>query len=130
MIYLEHCFIKPSFGIIKLLNKNLSSECLINLQKIVPGINDVASKYPEIAKEAYQRGLSSVMPGDHEKKKWICKMDHIWDASPNSRTNTSISRVGSGCPASSELGFEKNQPAWIYWMEREEEQQIGISNNV
>ena len=97
--------------------------------KVLEGFNDLETRCPEVAAEAYKWDPSKIMPGDHEKKKWICSFGHIWEASPNSRTNTSI-RGGSGCPECSETGFKKSQSAWIYLMEREGEQQIGISNNL
>ncbi len=97
--------------------------------KVLEGFNDLETRCPEVAAEAYKWDPSKIMPGDHEKKNWICSFGHIWEASPNSRTNTSI-RGGSGCPECSETGFKKSQSAWIYLMEREGEQQIGISNNL
>ena len=98
-------------------------------KKHLKGFNDLETRCPEVAAEAYKWDPSKIMPGDHEKKNWICSFGHIWKASPNSRTNTSI-RGGSGCPECSETGFKKSQSAWIYLMEREGEQQIGISNNL
>ncbi len=62
-------------------------------QQVLAGFNDLKTKFPEIAKEAYGWDPSTVVAGTDKIKKWICSSDHIWDVSPNSRTSNN-----TGCP--------------------------------
>ena len=65
---------------------------------VVPGINDLASQFPEIAKEFHpikNTGLraSSLTAGSAQRVWWQCSTcGHEWRATVTSRTN------GSGCP--------------------------------
>ena len=67
---------------------------------LLVGINDLATKYPEIAKEwNYEKNTNllpqDIRPGSHKKYWWKCsKCGHEWLASPNNRTNHN-----SKCPA-------------------------------
>ena len=61
--------------------------------KPILGVNDLQSQFPEIAAESYGWDPTEVFGGAGKKVKWICRNNHIWDASPNSRTNRK-----SGCP--------------------------------
>ncbi len=60
------------------------------------GTDDLATKFPKIAKEAHGWNPSSVLPGSGKKLEWKCSKNskHIWIASPSSRTT----RMMSGCP--------------------------------
>jgi hypothetical protein len=58
-----------------------------------PGFNDLGTKFPEIAAEAYGWDPSEFTHGSKVKKDWICDKGHIFNVSINSRT-----RSGSGCP--------------------------------
>lgn len=64
------------------------------------GQNDLATKFPNIAKEwNYEKNVDktpqNVRPGSHHKYWWKCfKCGHEWLASPNNRTNHN-----SKCPA-------------------------------
>ena len=62
-------------------------------QKLLPGFNDLATKKPEIAKQADGWDPSKVFPGSDEKLKWLCKSGHNFTARPAARIS-----VDTGCP--------------------------------
>lgn len=66
-------------------------------KQVLPGWNDLATKYPDVAKEwnREKNGVltpDKVLPGNHKKVWWICEKGHEWNASIKSRTE------GCGCP--------------------------------
>ena len=70
---------------------------------VLAGFNDLNSKFPEIAQQAFGWDPSTVAPKSAHKKKWRCEFGHIWQAPISGRTN------GNGCPVCSgravEVGF-------------------------
>ena len=64
--------------------------------RVIEGINDLATKYPEIAAEWSTKNLplkpTMVSVGSHKKVIWVDKLGHEWTASVKSRVQ------GSGCP--------------------------------
>lgn len=64
--------------------------------RIIEGINDLATKYPEIAAEWSPKNLpikpTMVSSGTHKTYTWIGKCGHEWTASVKSRV------AGTGCP--------------------------------
>ena len=94
-------------------------------QKVLKGFNDLKTKFPEIAAEAYGWDPETVAAGAGKKAKWKCSFGHIWIATINSRTNS-----GNGCPDCAEYGFKQEKDAWFYLMQRPGEQQIGITNDL
>lgn len=61
----------------------------------VPGVNDLAALYPEIAatySKSNTRELAGIAPKDNRKYLWDCPEGHTYDMSPAARTR------GSGCP--------------------------------
>lgn len=64
--------------------------------RVIEGINDLATKYPEIATEWSTKNLplkpTMVSAGSHKKVIWVDKLGHEWTASVKSRVQ------GSGCP--------------------------------
>jgi len=74
--------------------------------KVVTSTNNLAVKFPEIAKEWSEKNTltaSEVMPGSRKKYFWECsKCGYSWEASPGSRTSN-----GSGCPKCSAGKAEK-----------------------
>lgn len=64
--------------------------------RVVSGINDLATKYPNIAAEWSPKNLplepNMISPGSHKKYIWVDKLGHEWIASVKSRVQ------GSGCP--------------------------------
>ena len=53
------------------------------------------------------------------------RMIHDKKTSPSQRTLNK-----SSCPTCAETGFSPDKPAWFYLMEREGEQQLGITNHL
>jgi len=91
--------------------------------KVLTGFNDLKTKFPDIAAEAYGWDPATVVPGTNQKKDWRCSKGHIYSSSVNKRTGK-----GTGCPICAEYGFNPDKDAWFYLMERPGEQQLGISN--
>ena len=60
--------------------------------KVLPGFNDLNTKFPEVASQAYGWDPKFVMPGTETVKSWICEKGHIWKAMVYERTYK-----GSGC---------------------------------
>jgi hypothetical protein len=92
-------------------------------KQVLAGFNDLQTKFPDIAAEAYGWDPSTVTAGTHQKKDWKCKKDHIYASTVDKRT-----RNGTGCPTCAEYGFDPEKDAWFYLMQRPGEQQLGISN--
>ena len=91
---------------------------------VVPGINDLATTHPEIAKQADGWDPSIVSYGNESKKWWLCSEGHRFKNSPNGRT------MGRGCPSCAESGFDPNKDAFLYFLEHPNwvMYQIGITN--
>ena len=62
-------------------------------QKIETGFNDLATKFPDISKEADDWDSSKVGAGSNKKLPWKCNLGHRWTAQVSSRT-----LMGTGCP--------------------------------
>lgn len=60
---------------------------------LLKGFNDLETKFPKIASEAYGWDPSTVFPGKNIQKQWICKLGHIYSDTPNHRASR-----GNGCP--------------------------------
>lgn len=62
-------------------------------KKLLKGFNDLATTYPNIAKQAYGWDPTKIVGGNSKRLKWICDKSHIWESS-------SINRVSNktGCP--------------------------------
>ena len=61
-------------------------------QSVEKGINDLASKFPELAKEASGWDPTTEAYRTANKKLWVCSLGHTWTATVLSRS------PGSGCP--------------------------------
>ena len=61
---------------------------------VLKGFNDLATLYPEIAKQAHGWDPSTIPPKTNKSLSWKCEKDHIWNATPNARTPPR----NSGCP--------------------------------
>ena len=64
----------------------------------VPGVNDFATIYPEMAKEWHPIKNGDLLPSEISKKNgrkiwWQCKYGHEWQATPHDRTTDN-----TGCP--------------------------------
>ena len=93
-------------------------------QRLWVGFNDLATRYPELAKQAYGWDPSTQLAGSHKKLKWQCEEGHTWSAEVVSR----LPPASSGCPFCAEYGYQRDKPGFIYLMQRTGEQQIGITN--
>lgn len=94
-------------------------------KKVLKGFNDLATKDPELAEQAFEWDPHTVTRSSRKKQKWQCQFGHIWSATPADRTN------GNGCPTCSKGGFDPNREAWFYFIGHDEWKmyQIGITNN-
>ncbi len=63
-------------------------------KKVLRGFNDLKTKFPSIAAEAYGWDPSLILPGCNQRKKWKCELGHEWDTSVNKRTQPE----GTNCP--------------------------------
>jgi hypothetical protein len=74
--------------------------------KVVTSTNNLAVKFPEIAKEWSKKNRLTayeIVPGSNKKGLWECaKCCHEWEARPNDRTSD-----GNGCPECSKGKFER-----------------------
>lgn len=75
--------------------------------RVIPGVNDLATQYPELAVQWYQERNSDLHPekaGCYSSKKvwWQCDQGHIWQAEIGNRV-----RTGSRCPFC--MGLEKRK---------------------
>ena len=59
---------------------------------LLKGFNDLKTKFPKVASEAYGWDPSTVFPNTNTKKQWICGLGHVYSDTPNHRTSRS-----SGC---------------------------------
>lgn len=97
-------------------------------QSVLPGFNDLMTIAPDVAQYAHGWDPRSVTAKSGLHKTWKCHCGYIWETSPNSMM---FSRdIGTnGCHACSRRNFRFNDAAYLYLMNREGEQQIGITNN-
>ena len=68
-------------------------------KKLLPGFNDLATRYPEIAKQWHPTlngdlTPDQVLPGINKKVWWQCSEGHVWQARLNNRTGPNK----TGCP--------------------------------
>jgi hypothetical protein len=61
--------------------------------RVLPGFNDLKTKFPEIAAQAHGWETSTVSSQSAKKLEWICIEGHVWSATVGSRTVG-----GNGCP--------------------------------
>jgi len=66
-------------------------------QRVIPGENDLATRYPEVAARWHPIKNGAVMPGQvlphtHKRYWWMCEKGHEWQVSPSALVQ------GSGCP--------------------------------
>ena len=70
--------------------------------RVWPGFNDLQTKFPEIAKQAYEWDPYLTHAGGRERRNWICSNGHIWEAEIGQRTSS-----GNGCPVCSNSLLQK-----------------------
>ncbi len=67
-------------------------------QKVLTGLNDLLTIFPEIALQAHGWDPSVISSGSNKKMKWVCPLGHHWVAMVSSRTS-----MGTGCPVCNNL---------------------------
>ena len=67
---------------------------------------------------------STLIAGTHKRLPWKCSKGHTWLAVVKDRMQ------GTNCPDCAETGFSPDKPSWFYLMQRPDEQQFGITNNI
>lgn len=71
---------------------------ICNSKRVLVGFNDLVTTHPHIAKEAYGWDAKTVTAGSSSRKRqWKCPLNHIWDATPNTRTNK-FATTEASCP--------------------------------
>jgi len=63
-------------------------------KRIITGVNDLKTKSPEVAKQAFGWDPSIVSEFSGKKLDWKCEKGHVWNAGVHSRTGKSK----TGCP--------------------------------
>ena len=91
-----------------------------------PGVNDLATTHPELAKEADGWDPTTLTAASHVQKLWKCPVGHP----PYKTTPVARSCKGVGCPRCFEYGFNPGKPSWFYLLKREGEQQLGVTNSL
>jgi len=61
---------------------------------VLAGFNDLASKFPELAKEAFGWNPTQISAGSNKKLDWKCNLGHIYPASIDKRAG----KDKTGCP--------------------------------
>ena len=93
-------------------------------KQVLVGFNDLKTKFPEIAAEAYGWDPTTVAAASSKRKNWKCNKGHQYPAVVAKRTS------GTGCPVCAVTGFNPEKNAWFYLMQRPGEQQFGITNDI
>ncbi len=94
--------------------------------KLLIGFNDLKTKRPELALEAYGWDPSKISFGSGLNKWWICEKRHKWKAQVSSRSQPD----GSNCPTCAPSGFRPGENGYLYFLSHPdwEMYQIGITN--
>jgi len=64
--------------------------------QVLAGVNDLKTRFRNIASEAYGWDASTVVAGTNQKKDWKCNEGHLYSATVKNRTSN-----GTGCPVCS-----------------------------
>ena len=108
---------------------NLKTGCPFCANKeLLKGFNDLETKFPLIAEEAYGWNPAEVLSGTKEKMNWKCPSGHIYRAGISRRTTT---KSPTGCPNCGKYGFDSTSEGFLYLLKNESLQmlQIGITND-
>jgi hypothetical protein len=95
-------------------------------KQVLAGFNDLKTRYPHIALEAYGWDPTQYTSGSSRKMLWRCDQGHTWKSTLSDRTGPHQ----SGCPSCAKAGFDPNLDGWLYFLNHPEWQllQIGITN--
>lgn len=106
--------------------------CLVcSGKKLVTGINDFKTLYPELANQwDYTKNIlrpENIKPKDGRKAWWVCsnESDHVWEARVSDRAN------GSGCSLCTKTGFrqELDGKFYIIYNKTNGAGKVGITNS-
>ena len=79
-------------------SQNRGTGCPVCVNKrVIQGVNDLATKNPELVAQADGWDPKSVTPGSSKKLNWRCPIGHKFEATPAARTG----EKKSGCPVCS-----------------------------
>ena len=92
-------------------------------RRLLPGFNDLQTRFPGIAAQAHGWDASAILHGTWESRPWRCQEGHVWTA-PVARRKT------SGCPYCSTGGFDIGSPGYLYMVEDGTRRKIGIANRI
>jgi hypothetical protein len=104
-----------------------NTDCLVcGNRQLLTGFNDLATKFPHIAREASGWDATKVMSGSNSHLWWKCEEGHKWRARVADRTGQL-----TGCPNCSKTGFSPDRPGYLYFLGHDlwEMYQIGITND-
>jgi len=95
-------------------------------KKVLPGFNDLATWFPDLANEADGWDPTSELRNSHHIRQWKCSEGHVWKAQIKSRC------MGRGCSTCTKFGYKKEAPAHLYLLRHTDwgMLQIGISNDI
>lgn len=93
-------------------------------KKVLPGFNDLESKNPILAREAFGWDPKTVTEFSNKNLMWKCVEGHAWKSTVNHRSN------GRGCPSCAISGFDPNVEGFLYLLRHDQWQmfQVGITN--
>jgi DNA-directed RNA polymerase subunit RPC12/RpoP len=90
---------------------------------VVPGINDMATTHPELAKECLNDS-TKYTAGTHVVLDWECSTCGCeWPATGRDRVNN-----GSGCPSCAPHGHDQTKESFVYLLYRPGQIKYGIMN--
>lgn len=104
-----------------------NTNCLVcGNRQLLTGFNDLATKFPLIARQASGWDATKVMSGSNSHLWWRCEEGHKWRARVADRTSQL-----TGCPNCAKTGFSPDRPGYLYFLGHElwEMYQIGITND-
>jgi hypothetical protein len=93
-------------------------------KRVLKGFNDLATKNPELAKQALGWDPTTLTPNSNKIVMWHCQDGHKWKTSVSHRSND------RGCPSCAKSGFDPNLDGYLYLLIHPiwEMYQIGITN--
>jgi Probable Zinc-ribbon domain len=93
-------------------------------QTVQVGVNDLKTRFPDIAAQAIDFDTSTVGTGSSVVLSWQCEKNHVWETTVRART------TGSGCPACAVTGYDPSLEGWLYLIEHPDRRmlKLGISN--
>jgi hypothetical protein len=97
--------------------------------QLLSGFNDLRTRFPLIAEEAFGWDPAIVLAGSNLKMKWKCSVGHIYIAGISRRTSAT---APTGCPKCGKYGFDSTSKGFLYLIENSAWQmlQIGITNDL